>query len=131
LGILGALGSCFSFVATVTIIPFMPDGWAASAGGFPAMTEKVAFLMKDLVLFAVSFYLLKQDVVRASLCGKHLQGSLMSGETSAGASRASAREEGMHMARPHRNRVSVGREEGHAISDDIESLFVARKGKIA
>src|SRR6202007_2097289 len=36
LGILGALGSCFSFVSTVTIIPFMPGGWAASAGGFPA-----------------------------------------------------------------------------------------------
>ena len=67
LGILGDLGSCFSFVATFTIIPFMPDGWAASAGGFPAMTEKVAFLMKDLVLLAVSFYLLKQDVLRASL----------------------------------------------------------------
>jgi uncharacterized membrane protein YkgB len=65
LGVLGALGSCFSFVATVTIIPFMPDGWAASAGGFPAMTEKVAFLMKDLVLLAVSFYLLKQDLLRA------------------------------------------------------------------
>jgi len=73
LGILGALGSCFSFVATVTIIPFMPDGWAASAGGFPAMTERVAFLMKDLVLLAVSFSLLKQDLVRASLPGKRLQ----------------------------------------------------------
>ncbi len=34
LGILGALGSCFSFLATSSIIPFMPDGWAASAGGF-------------------------------------------------------------------------------------------------
>jgi uncharacterized membrane protein YkgB len=67
LGILGALGSCFSFIATTTIIPFMPDGWAASAGGFPAMTEKVAFLMKDIVLFAVSIYLLRQDVIRASL----------------------------------------------------------------
>src|SRR5215831_13150511 len=67
LGILGALGSCFTFIATSTIIPFMPDGWAASAGGFPAMTEKVAFLMKDLVLFAVSVYLLRQDVIRASL----------------------------------------------------------------
>jgi uncharacterized membrane protein YkgB len=66
LGILGALGSCFTFIATTTIIPFMPDGWAASAGGFPAMTEKVAFLMKDLVLFAVSVYLLRQDVIRAS-----------------------------------------------------------------
>jgi uncharacterized membrane protein YkgB len=86
MGILGALGSCFTFIATVTIIPFMPDGWASSAGGFPAMTEKVAFLMKDLVLFAVSFYLLKQDVVRASLSGKHVQGSVMSGQTSAWAS---------------------------------------------
>jgi uncharacterized membrane protein YkgB len=67
LGILGALGSCFSFIATVTIIPFMPDGWAASAGGFPAMTGNVPFLMKDVVLFAASVYLLKQDVVRVSL----------------------------------------------------------------
>jgi uncharacterized protein DUF417 len=67
LGIIGALGSCFAFVATPTIIPFMPDGWAASAGEFPAMTEKVAFLMKDLVLLAVSAYLLRQDVIRASL----------------------------------------------------------------
>jgi uncharacterized membrane protein YkgB len=67
LGILGDLGACFSFVATVTIIPFMPDGWAASAGGFPAMTGNVPFLMKDVVLLAVSFYLLKQDVMRASL----------------------------------------------------------------
>jgi uncharacterized membrane protein YkgB len=67
LGILGAAGSCVSFIMTVTIIPFMPDGWAASAGGFPAMTGNVPFLMKDLVLFAASFYLLKQDVMRASL----------------------------------------------------------------
>src|SRR5499427_2026316 len=67
LGILGALGSCVTFLMTITIIPFMPDGWAASAGGFPAMVGNVAFLMKDVVLFAVSFYLLKQDVMRASL----------------------------------------------------------------
>ena len=67
LGILGALGSCVTFIMTITIIPFMPDGWAASAGGFPAMVGNVAFLMKDVVLFAVSFYLLKQDVMRASL----------------------------------------------------------------
>lgn len=65
-GILGDLGSCFSFVCTATIIPFMPGGWAASAGGFPAMTGNVPFLMKDLVLLAVSFYLLKQDLVAAS-----------------------------------------------------------------
>src|SRR5437870_3303319 len=66
LGILGALGSCAAFLGTATIIPFMPDGWAASAGGFPAMAGNVPFLMKDIVLFAVSVYLLKQDVARAS-----------------------------------------------------------------
>ena len=64
LGILGALGSCAAFFGTATIIPFMPDGWAASAGGFPAMAGNVPFLMKDIVLFAVSVYLLKQDVSR-------------------------------------------------------------------
>ena len=66
LGILGALGSCFTFLATVTIIPFIPNGWAPSAGGFPAMTERVAFLLKDLVLLAASLYLLRQDVIRVS-----------------------------------------------------------------
>ena len=64
LGVLGALGSVATFIATVTIIPFMPDGWAPSAGGFPAMVGNVAFLMKDVVLLAVSFYLLKQDAMR-------------------------------------------------------------------
>lgn len=67
LGILGALGSCFSFLATLTIIPFLPDAWAKSAGGFPAMTDSVAFLMKDLALLAASFYLLRQDVLRMYL----------------------------------------------------------------
>jgi uncharacterized membrane protein YkgB len=67
LGILGALGSCFTFVMTITIMPFMPDAWNAAAGGFPAMQGNEAFLMKDVVLFAVSFYLLKQDVERVAL----------------------------------------------------------------
>jgi uncharacterized membrane protein YkgB len=53
-----------TFITTITIISFMPDGWAASAGGFPAMVGSVAFFMKDVVLLAVSFYLLKQDLVR-------------------------------------------------------------------
>ena len=70
LGVLGAAGSCFSFIATVTIIPFMPDGWEASAGGFPAMTGNVPFLMKDVVLLAVSFYLLKQDAVRLAVTAR-------------------------------------------------------------
>ena len=68
-GASGALGSVATFIGTVTIIPFMPDGWAASAGGFPAMTGNIAFLMKDVVLLAVSIYLLKEDLVRASADG--------------------------------------------------------------
>jgi uncharacterized membrane protein YkgB len=72
LGILGAAGSCLTFLTTITIIPFMPDGWAASAGGFPAMTGNVPFLMKDLVLFAASFYLLRQDVARVAFGERHM-----------------------------------------------------------
>src|SRR3989475_12954006 len=60
LGILGALGSCGAFLGTVTIIPFMPDGWAASAGGFPAMAGNGPVLMEGGVLFAGSGFLLKQ-----------------------------------------------------------------------
>jgi uncharacterized membrane protein YkgB len=72
LGILGALGSCATFIGTVTIIPFMPDGWDTSAGGFPAMTGDVPFLMKDIVLLAVSVYLLRQDVMRVSLSARQM-----------------------------------------------------------
>jgi len=64
-GKLGAILSVATFVTTVTIIPFMPEGWDAAAG-FPAMKGNVAFLMKDVVFLAVSVYLLKQDMVRAS-----------------------------------------------------------------
>jgi len=67
IGMLGALGSVITFVMTVTIIPFIPGGWEASAGGFPAMVGPVAFLMKDVVLLAASVYLLKQDVLHSSL----------------------------------------------------------------
>jgi uncharacterized membrane protein YkgB len=71
LGILGAAGSTATFIATVTIIPFMPNGWAPSAGGFPAMAGNVPFLMKDVVLLAASIYLLKQDVMRVSSSTKN------------------------------------------------------------
>lgn len=64
LGVLGALGSCCTFIATFTILPFAPDAWDPGAGGFPAMTIVAAFLLKDLVLLTVSVYLLKQDVER-------------------------------------------------------------------
>lgn len=66
LGVLGALGSCATYVGTVTIIPFFPEPWAAPAGGFPAATLPFLFLVKDIVLLAVSVYLLKQDILRAS-----------------------------------------------------------------
>ena len=62
LGILGAIGSTGTFVMTVTIIPFIPNGWAAV--GFPAMAINNAFLLKDVVLLAASLYLLKQDIIR-------------------------------------------------------------------
>jgi uncharacterized membrane protein YkgB len=42
----------------------MPEGWDVAAGGFPAMTGNVPFLIKDVVLLAVSLYLLRQDLVR-------------------------------------------------------------------
>src|SRR5260370_921246 len=62
LGILGAIGSAVTFVNTVTIIPFMPNGWDPVAG-FPAMAGNVPFLIKDVVLLAGSIYFLKQGVV--------------------------------------------------------------------
>lgn len=42
-------------VLTVTIIPFIPSGWAASADGFSAVTGNIPFLMKDIVLFAPGY----------------------------------------------------------------------------
>ena len=71
-GIIGAIGSCGSFISTVTILPFMPGVWAASAGGFPAMTGTGAFLMKDVVLFAASFYLLEQDLLRFQVANQEV-----------------------------------------------------------
>src|SRR6202008_2459475 len=83
-GILGALGSTATFIGTVTIIPFMPNGWDPVAG-FPAMAGNVPFLMKDVGLLAVSIYLLKQDVVRvlesspkASIALPHAAGAFRS-----------------------------------------------------
>jgi uncharacterized membrane protein YkgB len=81
LGILGALGSTATFVGTVTIIPFMPEGWDTAAGGFPAMTGNVPFLMKDVVLLAVSVYLLKQDVQRVVLASGAIERAKISGRS--------------------------------------------------
>jgi uncharacterized membrane protein YkgB len=67
LGILGALGSIVTFIGTTSIIPFLPNGWAQEAGGFPIMTLPLGFLVKDVLFLVVSFYLLKQDLMRAGL----------------------------------------------------------------
>ena len=64
LGVLGAMGACFAFISTISIIPFLPGAWEKSAGGLPAMTDMVAFLMKDIGLLAMSVYLLRQDLIR-------------------------------------------------------------------
>jgi hypothetical protein len=39
--------------------------------GLLAMAGNVPFLMKDVVLFAASVYLLKQDVLRVSISTRH------------------------------------------------------------
>jgi uncharacterized membrane protein YkgB len=67
LGILGALGSIATFLGTTSIIPFLPDAWASQARGFPIMTLPLGFLMKDVLFLAASFYLLKQDLIRAKV----------------------------------------------------------------
>jgi uncharacterized membrane protein YkgB len=69
LGILGALGSIVTFVGTASIIFFFPDVWAKEAGGFPIMSLPGGFLMKDFLFLAVSFYLLKHDLVAAAAEG--------------------------------------------------------------
>ena len=51
-GIIGALGSIVTYLGTASIIPFLPNAWAAEAGGFPAMGLPVAFLMKDFLFLA-------------------------------------------------------------------------------
>ena len=83
LGVFGALGSVVTFLCTVTIIPFMPDGWAASAGGFPAMVGNVAFLMKDVFCwrcrYICSNMTLSERPLRQtfSLCRRPLHGEAM------------------------------------------------------
>lgn len=71
-GILGALGSIFTFAGTVSIIPFLPGAWVVEAGGFPAMSFPTAFLMKDILFFVVSIYLLQHDLTRAA---KEIEGN--------------------------------------------------------
>src|SRR2546429_8083218 len=85
LGILGALGSCAAFLGTATIIPFMPDGWAASAGGFPAMAGERPVLLQEPVLFPGLGYLFKQDVAKAFAGATPTERVLRAGGTQAAA----------------------------------------------
>src|SRR5437773_10717815 len=73
LGVLGALGSCAAFLGTATIIPFMPDGWAPSAGGFPGLAGDVPVFMEDVVLFGVSGRLVHLDGARARRSAAHTE----------------------------------------------------------
>ena len=47
-GMLGALGSTFTFIATFTVLPFVPDAWDAGAGGFPAMVSRTYSAMSSM-----------------------------------------------------------------------------------
>ena len=44
---IGGPGPCASFASTVAIIPLVPDGREVIAGKFPAMSETVAFHLRD------------------------------------------------------------------------------------
>jgi uncharacterized membrane protein YkgB len=58
--LIGAASSCLTFAVTTTMIFTTPGAWEASAGGFPAMAGATGFLVKDVVLLAVSVFLLRQ-----------------------------------------------------------------------
>lgn len=64
LGILGALGAVATFSVTLTFL-FSAPGWEATLGGFPALSVVPGqFLLKDLVLLAVSLSLLNKALAR-------------------------------------------------------------------
>ena len=49
LGVLGALGSVATFVGTVTIIPFMPNGWDPAAGYSDAQLVEISLAFATTV----------------------------------------------------------------------------------
>jgi uncharacterized membrane protein YkgB len=64
LGILGAARSTSTFIATVTIIS--PHAGRLGRVRQRISSDDVPFLIKDVVLLAVSLYLLKLDVARVA-----------------------------------------------------------------
>jgi len=65
IGLVGAIGSTLTFLCTLTIIPVLPGAWEPSVG-FPALTMNSGFLLKDVVMLAVSIYLVRQDAMRVA-----------------------------------------------------------------
>lgn len=64
IGIIGAVGAIATFATTSSYLLTAP-GWEASLGGFPALSVVPGqFLLKDLVLLAVSVKLLGQALER-------------------------------------------------------------------
>jgi len=103
-GVLGALGSTITFITTLTIIPFVPNGWDPAAG-FPAMAGLVPFLMKDLVLLTVSLYLLKQDVMRMLLSSSNVELRSWRGPDRSPAQESVRRSRCRQLLRPRRPRA--------------------------
>ena len=62
LSVLGAAMACATFALTTTFILSAP-GWEASLGGFPALSVVPGqFLLKDIVLFSASLWLLGRSL---------------------------------------------------------------------
>ncbi|PBM99985.1 YkgB family protein [Pseudomonas aeruginosa] len=68
IALVAAAGSCVTYLTTASLLLTTPDGWEASAGGFPAMSGATSFLIKDLVLMAGSLVLFK-DAARQLMAG--------------------------------------------------------------
>src|SRR5437763_1354444 len=63
---LGALGSCGAFLGTVTIIPFMPDGWAAMQDGKHITT--IEGLERDGTLHPIQAAFIEHDGFQCGFC---------------------------------------------------------------
>lgn len=60
--LLGAAGSCLTFLVTSTLMLSSPGVWEGAAGGFPALGDLGGFLLKDVVLLAGSLVLVKHSL---------------------------------------------------------------------
>lgn len=63
--IVGSIMAIGLFIATLSFILTTPGVWAASAGGFPVLSDVGGFLIKDVALLGVSVWTLS-DALRSS-----------------------------------------------------------------